>query len=231
MVIHPSLGLMSYLKRFLSISKNVRYLAIHGTSFSIREVKELLNEFDTQIIFLKSIHDVNQLDVLFTNESNFVLKTGIKSSQRQPKGTLVMVENEDFEEFKNRMGKMKLNMNIYAIVCNHSEREVDLFELISLSGRSKVIANKVEIGPHGPLEKLSYLQGLHLHSITGDWWPWTIVKNCKESSTKDCQLEGCLVDMFSEAKRIMNFTWSADVTKNWGSIPENSSDLTNYKGS
>ena len=34
----------------------------------------------------------------------------------------------------------------------------------------------------------------------------------------NCKLKGCLVDLFEEASKTMNFTWSSDYTNDWGLI-------------
>ena len=84
-------------------------------------------------------------------------------------------------------------------------------------------------GPYGLKEKLSNLRGLHIRSITADWWPYVFLDNCKKHFM-NCKLRGCLVDLFEEASKTMNFTWSSDHTNDWGLIPVQGLEHYNYSG-
>ena len=46
----------------------------------------------------------------------------------------------------------------------------------------------------------------------------------------NCKLRGCLVDLFEEASKTMNFTWSSDHTNDWGLIPVQGLEYYNYSG-
>ena len=63
------------------------------------------------------------------------------------------------------------------------------------------------------------LQGLHIYSITGYFWPYFNRENC-DSNGKNCSYTGFVVDFMNEASKAMNFTWSTDIIEDWGMFPK-----------
>ena len=70
---------------------------------------------------------------------------------------------------------------------------------------------------YGFPESLTDLHGMHLRSITSNWWPYIFSENCKSGPMK-CKWDGYLVDLFNEASMLMNFTWKSDLTDDWGVV-------------
>ena len=67
----------------------------------------------------------------------------------------------------------------------------------------------------------SYLLGIHLKTITGNWWPYFSSEGClHENHGHDLKFHGFLVDFMDAASKMMNFSWSADISENWGMKPK-----------
>ena len=70
---------------------------------------------------------------------------------------------------------------------------------------------------YGFPDQMVNLQGMHLKSLTSDWWPYNFRVGCK-SGQKNCRWKGFLVDYINEASKLMNFTWSCEYSTSWGSL-------------
>ena len=213
---------------FFSTIRNFRYVAIHNHSLDIYGAKYLMKKFDIRLRYLGNLQDINEMDFLLINNDQLDKGIGMTISQRLQKTTLVYVKEDQLGIFKSKLQDFNLNLSMFLIL-DDGHSEIHMKEVISLTNHPEVIINDVAISFHGYVEKISDFHGLHLKSISGQWWPWIIVKDC-ENSNQNCQLDGCLIDIFNEAAKLMNVTWSSDITSDWGYIPKDLSVTENYTG-
>ena len=72
------------------------------------------------------------------------------------------------------------------------------------------------------------LQGFHITSISGPWWPYfNIPTKCfGAKNIQNCgSIDGFLVDFMDQAAKNMNFTWNIEISDDWGMSPKSGTYL------
>ena len=206
-----------------------KFLAIHNYSLDLSGAKHLMKKFDIRLKYLRSLQDINEMDFLLTNNDLLDKSIGMTISQRLQKSTLVYVKKDQLDIFKSKLQDFNLSLSIFLILNDGHDEILNIKEVLTLKNQPEVIINDVTMSYYGFVEKISDFHGLHLKSISGQWWPWIIVKDC-ENPNQNCQLDGCLIDIFNEAAKLMNVTWSSDITSDWGHIPMDLTITENFTG-
>ena len=227
--IHGSISTKMF-ESFYSTIRNFRYVAIHNHSLDIYGAKYLMKKFDVRLKYLESLQDINEIDFLLINNDQLDKGIGMTISQRLQKSTLVYVKKDQLGIFKSKLQDFNLNLSMFLMIMDDGHDEVlNVKEVMTLKNHPEVIINDVTMSYYGFVERISDFHGLHLKSISGQWWPWIIVKDC-ENPNQNCQLDGCLIDIFNEAAKLMNVTWSSDITSDWGHIPMDLTITENFTG-
>ena len=122
---------------------------------------------------------------------------------------------------------MNLGLNTYVLIYdNVSDINIQWKEIIALKGQNHLIINDLVFNIKGTvLEKTNDLQGLHITGITKHWYPFFNVQHpskCKNEhdTCTSTTFDGFLVELLDAASKQLNFTWSAELTDDWGLQPE-----------
>ena len=100
-----------------------------------------------------------------------------------------------------------MNLHIFYLGYNDSDHQAEIKQLMTL----KNVQKNILIFDEGQISNID-LQGIEIKTITGSWAPYFIEGNSKH--------EGFFVDFLDEAAKIMNFTWKAVLSTDWGSYPK-----------
>ena len=154
------------------------------------------------------LEDQDFVVIFYTPDDDFI--DWFSLSNRLIKSALFVVEQYHMDDFVHLISQKNLTFNIYCLV--HNESLLEIKELIALKSQTKVIVRNtdgMEID----------LQGIHVSSITGNWEPYVNTYDC-DKFEKRCAIEGLSVDIMDNAAKIMNFTWTSDISNDWGMFPK-----------
>ena len=154
------------------------------------------------------LEDRDFIVIFYTPENDF--KDWYSLSHRRIKSALFVVEQHYLDDLVYLIHQKKLSLNIYCLI--HNESLLEFKELIALKSQTKVIIKNTD-------EKKVDLQGIHVSSITGDWKPFVNIHNCDQFG-KNCAIDGFSVDIMNTAAKFMNFTWSSEISNDWGMSPK-----------
>ena len=139
-----------------------------------------------------------------------------KISQRMLKKTLIIVKNNEISDILNNISKTNLNLNIYFMI--YAEEFYSFKEILKLQNQSKIVMKNVSAMPDLDL------QGLHISTISNSFWPYLYFLPCETNNVgvkcANLKYEGYLVDFMNTAAEMMNFTWSSDMSTDWGKLPK-----------
>ena len=141
-------------------------------------------------------------------------------AQRSVKSALVILKKKYLNDFTRLITSKNLTLNIYISVILDSQNDLTEFkEIISMKKQSKILIQ------NATTNKKVDLQGIHITSISGNWWPYfNIPTKCfqtKNNIIKDCNsFDGFLVDFMNQAAKNMNFTWNIEISEDWGMSPK-----------
>ena len=142
-------------------------------------------------------------------------------SNRPIKKSIIIVENPQWNTFLQDIASLYLGLNIFVLINDGIEKNIQWKEAIALKGQNHLTINDLNFNVKGTvLEKTNDLQGLHITGIAKHWYPFFNVNSkCKNENDK-CIFDGFLVELLDAASKQLNFTWSAELTDDWGLQPE-----------
>ena len=154
------------------------------------------------------------------NNSNFKLVCQ-NVSNRPIKKSIIIVENPQWNTFLQDIASLYLGLNIFVLINDGIEKNIQWKEVIALKVQNHLTINFLNFNVKGTvLEKTKDLQGLHITGIAKHWYPFFNVNSkCKNENDK-CIFDGFLVELLDAASKQLNFTWSAELSDDWGLQPE-----------
>ena len=194
---------------------NFKFLSIlfhNKVSLYNHQTSKMLTNMDLRVKSIANMVDhLEDRDfiVIFYAPENYY-KDWHALSHRRIKSSLFVVEQHHLDDLMYLIPQKKLSLNIYCLI--HNESLLEFKELIALKNQTKVIIKNTD-------EKKIDLQGIHISSITGNWKPYVNTYNCDQFG-KNCAMEGFSVDIMNTAAKFMNFTWSSEISSDWGMSPK-----------
>ena len=176
--------------------------------------RQMINKFINMDLRVRTVKNIDILDnqdflVMFHSTEN-IFQDWFTVSHRWIKSVLIVVKQHQLNELLSLISLKNLSLNFYCLV--HEENSFVFKEVLKLKTLKKVIvknADKTEID----------LQGIHITTITGEWRPYVNIVNCDQTG-KTCAIEGFAVDIMDGAAKLMNFTWNAEISNDWGLTPK-----------
>ena len=165
-------------------------------------------------IKMKTIENITEMEdqdfmVMFYTPKN-TFKDWAVLSHRRIKSALFILQHHHMENLTTIIANTNLNINIYCLFYKNYLYEFK--ELLTMKNQHKVIVKSIN-------ETIIDLQGIHISVVTAEWKPYFIVNNCNQTG-KNCNYKGIAVDIMNRAAEIMNFTWKAEITNDWGLSPK-----------
>ena len=175
---------------------------------------------------VKTISKIEESDQLTTNvnedlliifySNNFQDNFWYKISKRMLKKTLIIVKKEHTSNILNDISKTNFNLNIFFMI--YTEHFYTFKEILKLQNQTRIIMKNVTV-----ILDLD-LQGLHLSTISNSFWPYLYFLPCETNNVggkcTNQKYDGYLVDFMNTAAEMMNFTWSSDISTDWGKKPK-----------
>ena len=169
--------------------------------------KDVVNNLDTLVI-IKDPED--EFEVLLEKISN----------QKRQKAILV-IQDEDLENFKFQLTTFGKNSFFYLLVTNDESTSVSWHKVITLTDYSDFIMNEIIFDDYGRVVESYDLNGLEIIATSLDWLPFIAHENCNDKGRK-CLNYGLLADQMNIWAKIFNFTWDimAGYDGDWGLFPK-----------
>ena len=195
--------------------------------FNNIQVFKIFSKENIKLKMVKNFNDIPSEEFLvtsyYTDNTNLAENWITIFAQRSVKSALVILKKKYLNNFTHFIKSKNLTLDIYISVILDSQNDLTEFkEIISMRNQSKIL---IQNATTTNLNKKVDLQGIHITSISGNWWPYfNIPTKCfqtKNNIIKNCNsFDGFLVDFMNQAAKNMNFTWNIEISEDWGMSPK-----------
>ena len=195
--------------------------------FNNIQVFKIFSKENIKLKMVKNFNDIVSEEFLVTSyhsdKTNLAENWITIFAQRSVKSALVILKKKYLNDFTHFITSKNLTLNIYISVILDSQNDLTVFkEIISMKNQSKIL---IQNATTANLNKKVDLQGIHITSISGNWWPYfNIPTKCfqtKNNIIKNCNsFDGFLVDFMNQAAKNLNFTWNIEISEDWGMAPK-----------
>ena len=195
--------------------------------FNNIQVFKIFSKENIKLKMVKNFNDIPSEEFLvtsyYTDNTNQADNWITIFAQRSVKSALVILKKKYLNDFTHLITSKNLTLDIYVSVILDSQNDLTEFkEIISMRNQSKIL---IQNATTTNLNKKVDLQGIHITSISGNWWPYfNIPTKCfqtKNNIIKNCNsFDGFLVDFMNQAAKNMNFTWNIEISEDWGMSPK-----------
>lgn len=150
------------------------------------------------------------------NEDEWNQITKVLPSMKRQKSVLVFMFDYSEEKFSQDMSEVRKNAYFYVV-----DQDMTIKQVITLTGDSQVIINKVSSLENGQYVEPYDLQGLNINCIGLSYLPNILIYGC-DSNNANCQASWLLADLQNAACDLLNCTWSISEPNDghgWGVKP------------